>query len=424
MITVTPETSYKIVHRSQNTLFCEHGNGGVCRDENGVLYAVASGMRMQQIDPFGTLCMYVSRDGGAKWSPSVVIRESYTDDRDPAILYLGDGKLMVTWITLPATLYMGSMYQSIKNATDRNTAGPVMGMLASYPYLPREQMEGGSYYMISDDYGVTWSEPCKMPIVSPFGPMLCANGALLWMGEECFSGDAELKGHLAVYLSVDKGQNWEQVSILPLAEEQILSDPCIVELPNNRLFATVHAHAGSTNEDGKVVYHGHTLYTTYSDDYGKTWSDWRCLHVSGAPGHLLLHSTGALICTYDRWVAPATLQALVSYDNGFSWEEEYLLAERADTQHGTPVTVEMEDGSLLTVFKAKCDGDNYSSVLAATWKLNPRPEPEIVEPEAEPEAGEIEAEPVAEVEAEAEVEVEAEVEAEAEAEVEAQEQTE
>ena len=56
MITVTPETSYKIVHRSQNTLFCEHGNGGVCRDENGVLYAVASGMRMQQIDPFGTLC--------------------------------------------------------------------------------------------------------------------------------------------------------------------------------------------------------------------------------------------------------------------------------------------------------------------------------------------------------------------------------
>jgi hypothetical protein len=216
--------------------------------------------------------------------------------------------------------------------------------------------------------------------------MICDNGALLWMGEECYSGDAALKGHLAVYLSVDKGQTWEHLSTLPVAEDQILSDPSVIELPNNRLFATVHAHEAETDEMGKTVYHSHTMYTAYSDDYGKTWSDWRCLHVSGAIGHLLLHSTGALICTYDRWVAPYTLQAIVSYDNGFSWEEEYLLAERADNVHGTPVTVELEDGSLLTVFRAKAQGDNYSSQFTVTRKLNPRPEPQIVEDPAEEEA--------------------------------------
>ncbi|MBE6698375.1 MAG: exo-alpha-sialidase [Ruminococcaceae bacterium] len=377
MTNVIPETVHTLVHRAQNTLFCEQGKGTLCRDENGTLYAVVSGMRMQEVDPFGALCMYVSKDGGQKWSPPIVIRQSYSDDRDPSIVYLGNGRLMVSWMSFPATAYLGTMFQGIKNAASRNSTGPIMGMLSSYPYLPREQMSGGSFYMISDDYGMTWSEPVKMPFFSPFGPTRCQNGGLIFAGEECFSGDEQLKNTLGIYVSVDNGDNWEFVALMPELENKDMgiSAPHIIELPNNRLFATVHANQGSLKDpSGNVVYHDHTLYTTYSDDYGKTWSDWRCLHVSGAPGHLLLHSTGALICTYDRHVAPFKKIALVSYDNGFSWAEEYTLAEDGDGGFDHVSTVEMPDGSLLTMYRGICDGDAFHSTVCTAWKLEPHPE--------------------------------------------------
>ncbi len=46
---ITPERKHGIVNRATNTFFEMQGWPSVCRDENGVLYAVASGMRMGHV---------------------------------------------------------------------------------------------------------------------------------------------------------------------------------------------------------------------------------------------------------------------------------------------------------------------------------------------------------------------------------------
>ena len=146
-----------IVNRTQNSIFSYQGWPSVCRDENGTLYAVASSFRTSHICPFGKTAMYVSRDNGKSWTPPIVINDTYLDDRDAGIVYLGNGKLLLTWFSHPAEVYAsGRYFGAIRNAPSPIEAGAVLGMLGGYPYIPKELARGGSFIRISNDYGVTW----------------------------------------------------------------------------------------------------------------------------------------------------------------------------------------------------------------------------------------------------------------------------
>jgi len=60
---------------------------------------------------------------------------------------------------------------------------------------------------------------------------------------------------------------------------------------------------------------------------------------------------------------------MVSRDLGKTWEE-YILDERSDSYDlGYPSTVELGDGSLLTVYYQHFPGDSYCSILSTRWKL-------------------------------------------------------
>ena len=96
----------------------------------------------------------------------------------------------------------------------------------------------------------------------------------------------------------------------------------MLELPDGRLFGAIRAQ-------GSGVPHGFSIYTTVSCDGGKTWSDLKCTDVSGSPPHLLLHSSGALICAFGRREAPFGERAMISHDLGETWSDEYILDERA-----------------------------------------------------------------------------------------------
>ena len=107
-----------------------------------------------------------------------------------------------------------------------------------------------------------------------------------------------------------------------------------------------------------------------SADGGRTWSVWRCLNISGSPPHLLKHSSGALVCVFGRREAPFGERAIVSYDNGETWADEYVLDDRAnDGDLGYPASVELDDGSILTVYYQKFPGDGKCSILYTKWKL-------------------------------------------------------
>ena len=74
MTLIRPEVEYfRITKDKHNKFFKYNGWPSVCRDERGVLYAVASSMRMSHVCPAGKNCMWLSYDGGTTWTKPFVI---------------------------------------------------------------------------------------------------------------------------------------------------------------------------------------------------------------------------------------------------------------------------------------------------------------------------------------------------------------
>ena len=84
----------------------------------------------------------------------------------------------------------------------------------------------------------------------------------------------------------------------------------------------------------------------------------------------MLHSSGALICTFGRRVPPFGEYAMVSHDLGKTWSEEYVIDDNTDNRDlGYGSTLEMADGSLMSVYYQRCPGDDYPSILYTNWRL-------------------------------------------------------
>ncbi len=375
---ITPEVTHGIISRRVNTSFPYHGWPTVARDENGVLYAVASAFRAGHVCPFGKTAMFISRNNGKTWTPPIVINDTYLDDRDAGILYMGNGRMLVTWFTHPADLYQNDYYDEINSWSPWPVKAASMGMLAGYDHLSEEERKGGSYVRVSEDYGVTWSEKIRIPVSAPHGPCLCRDGSLIYLGSEMHSYGELPEKTIAAYKSCDGGYTWQKAGEVVLPEDipsSCFSEPHVIELPDGRLFGLIRAQGKEVRDgcfecpDGEMRY-GYTMLFTVSEDSGKTWSVPEYSSINGAPGHLMLHSSGALILSYSRREKPFSERAAVSYDLGKTWEDDYVIDDRPwDFDMGYPSTVELDDGSLFTIYYQKLDGEAINNVLCTHWNL-------------------------------------------------------
>ena len=362
------QISHGIVNRVQGSMFCYQGWPTVAKDENGVLYAVASGFRISHICPFGKTVLYTSHDGGNTWSCPTVINDTYLDDRDAGILYMGNGRMLVTWFTHSAKAYHTKYQKPIKNWTPEYATGTVKGALEDYEKLPEEERLAGSYVRVSEDYGRTWSEKIPVPVSAPHGPTLCKDGSIIYLGRSNYAADRETvrsehsENHL--YRSRDGGYHWEyESSVTPpawLGEGERLVEPHVLELPNGTIL-------GAFRVGGRKPF---SIALSTSLDGGKSWGEVICTGVSGAPPHLMLHSSGALICSYGRREAPYGERAMISYDYGKTWSEEYILdTQERSSDLGYASTVELEDKSLISVYYQRFGSDAYPSILYTKWSL-------------------------------------------------------
>ena len=371
MKTIHPQAFHGIVNRVQGSLFAYQGWPTVARDEQGTLYAVASGFRASHICPFGKTVMYISKNEGKTWTPPIVINDTYMDDRDAGILYMGNGRMLISWFTHAAHAYQTRWYESIQRRATPATYDATLGLVNSYRHLPEEDGLAGSYIRISEDYGVTWGETIRIPISAPHGPTLCRDGSLIYLGLEMYAPDRKtplVGGKVSLYRSTDHGYTWSRVSDVTapawLRDGEWLDEPHVLELPDGRIL-------GAFRIEGRKPF---TIATTASSDGGKTWSELSCTDVSGSPPHLMLHSSGALICSFGRREAPMGERAMVSYDLGKTWDSLYVLNECVTKGEdlGYPSTVELDDGCLMTVYYQRYGEDTTSSVLYTKWRLQDR----------------------------------------------------
>ena len=86
--------------------------------------------------------------------------------------------------------------------------------------------------------------------------------------------------------------------------------------------------------------------------------------------HLMRHSSGAIICSYGRREEPFGQRVLISYDDGKTWSKDAELRSNFEWDMGYPCSVELADGSILTVYYQRLPGDVGNSFLYTRWTLD------------------------------------------------------
>lgn len=172
--------------------------------------------------------------------------------------------------------------------------------------------------MVSADGGSTWSPPRRMPVSTPHGPIRLRCGDLLCMGR-------------------------------PFGKWVTLSRP------------------DATLDDSGIP--KFSMVQTQSDDGGRTWSAPVPLRFHGSPPHLIRHSSGILILSYGYRQAPLGQRVAFSRDDGATWDHDWILRDDAHGDVGYPATVEMDDGSLFSVYYQQVAPGEKCSILWSRWKM-------------------------------------------------------
>lgn len=362
----------------------------VVRDENGTLYAGAS-LRRSHVDPFGAIAFYVgevSEDGNVSWSEPQVIYDSPVDDRDVGLVYLGDGKMVATFFTIGSSQFLTGDYKDRNKYWGGCTDDQRNAKIESWNDLDEKYSRKESrFVIISNDYGKKWSDPIEVPFSSPHGPSLMKDGTLICPNLSDASGGT-YKEIFSTYISTDCGITWTKqpdVRLPELPSGQEYSEPYVIQLSDGSFLA------GVRSEESGVKGSTYSIWTMKSLD-GINWTTAKKIPgVVGAPAHFLELSNGAILLTYSYRVNPNRgVRGRISYDGGLTWDTEelvlssiyysdndidkiinaYKIYKQPDL--GYPSTVELDDGTLITVYyQAANKSDSTASLLYTKWELLP-----------------------------------------------------
>ncbi|MFT5523169.1 MAG: sialidase-1 [Pirellulaceae bacterium] len=324
-----------------------HGWPTLARRSNGELVVVCSGGRVAHVCPYGQVEIIRSKDDGKTWTWPRVLLDGPIDDRDAGVLETAKGSLLVTTFTSNAYESGLAKNEEWKSLHER---------------IPAEarRTELGTWMIRSTDGGVSWSARYDSKLNSPHGPVQLKDGRLLYAGKNLWRDEVRV----GVCHSTDDGQSWEWLADIPTREGDLLKN-----------YHELHAIEAA---DGTIVVHirnhnsnnsGETLQTE-SKDGGKTWNQPHPIGVWGLPSHLLRLSDDRLLMSYGHRRKPFGNQARVSSDNGATWSSPYSISKDGlGGDLGYPSTVQLADGSLITVWYERMSQGPMAVLRLAHWSL-------------------------------------------------------
>ncbi|MEC4673464.1 MAG: sialidase family protein, partial [Nitrospirota bacterium] len=210
------------------------------------------------------------------------------DDRDPSIVELANGTLIINFFRLDRET--GQLFLTVSQSLDK---------------------------------GENWCSPQDISFPS-FSEGLATSDAIVEMA----SGDLVMAvygkaddGKSGAYLvrSNDGGMTWPVVTGLALCQAPIFEEPAIVLHPGGRLIAFLR-----TDNRGLGY-----IYRTESADEGYTWTSPERLDLWGYPADLFALKNGSVLATYGYRQFPAGVRYCQSTD-GQSWSIYHERILRAD----------------------------------------------------------------------------------------------
>ncbi len=320
--------------------------------DKNTLGLVCSGFRLGHVCPFGKVVMAKSTDEGKTWTQPTVIIDTKLDDRDGGILSDENGFVMVTSFNNTIALQ-----QNYANNTQKSDPTYRYHDLVS-AYLEHVTLEEQAKYLgstlkISHDFGVTFGEVKKVKISAPHGPIMLKNGRILYIGRT-FTEDPNhpVPDRIECH-EIDKTGKTTFLGAIPnIIEEHgplVACEPHAIECEDGRIL--VHIRMDRIHQNANLG--SFSTWQSVSSDGGKTFSVPKPLlsFRGGAPAHLLRHSSDTLISVYGHRSQPFGIRAMLSKDDGETWDIDYTLTDNSPTfDAGYPATIECQDGSLLTVY--------------------------------------------------------------------------
>ncbi|MFK5923548.1 MAG: sialidase family protein [Verrucomicrobiota bacterium] len=330
----------------------------VARRKNGQLVVTWSGGRVGHVCPFGRVEMMTSHDDGKTWNWPRVLLDTDIDDRDSGVMETATGTMIVTTFTSLAYL-RGDAYKKKPS------------WMAAHARIQDDKVREaqlGEWAIRSTDGGLSWSKPIDTIVNSPHGPTQLADGRLLYVGKQLWKGPVDSwseKKKIGVAESSDDGKTWKWLADIP-------------SRPGDKVNAAYHELHAVEAADGTIVAQirnhnkngaGETLQTE-SKDGGKTWSVPHSIGVWGLPSFLTRLKDDRLLMTYGYRRKPFGNQARVSDDNGKTWSDPITISDDgASGDLGYPSTVQLDDGSLVTVWYEKMKESPNAVLRQAHWKL-------------------------------------------------------
>ena len=297
----------------------------------------------------GDVVMLRSKDGGKTWSDKKMIGAvKNMDEREGCGIQLNDG-----------TIIVGVYYNNLYNPD--GTYGPYFNWKKQVlEPIVRDSSKPtlGAYIITSNDNGYTWTEPSfidtkDMPFSNLEGPtdapIEMPDGSIL-MGLIGYNPYGQAGNTAAVMVrSTDKGKTWKYLSTIASDPGKKLGgfmEPGIVKTKSGRIVAALRNHGIDQ-----------AIWTTYSDDAGKTWAAAEKTAMIGHPVDLIQLSDGRIMASYGIRTGPHTrpggIRACFSNDNGKSWDINSEIQLRNDFLNwdiGYPESLELPDGRVLTVY--------------------------------------------------------------------------
>jgi sialidase-1 len=324
----------------------------ITKTSSGELLTVFSGNRDGHVCPYGIDQIISSKDNGETWSEPKTINNTPLDDRDAGILETKSGTWLVSWFT--------SLAFDNERSYSRNPE-----WRRHREKINEETVEKwlGNWTRRSLDKGKTWEEPVKQLVTAPHGPIELNDGRLLYVGTTTINEEY----CLAVEESKDDGISWQLLSKIDIPENESItpySEPHVVEMSDGKLLAMFRYHPSDRSKS--------FLRQTESYDGGKTWSVTHKTNIWGFPPHLLLLKNGWIVLSYGVRKIPYGERACISKDGGESWDiDNEILISMSDTEDlGYPSSIQLDDGSIITIYYQIDKKGEKTSLMQTHWKLN------------------------------------------------------
>jgi hypothetical protein len=314
-----------------------------------------------------------SHDLGATWSPPEVT---------PDYEWHGVETAGLTWLGADTVLLSQWQFRWLPLALARKRAATEelrlpadwAGDMLDAPHLDRgaalagraERLtpwargSGGTFVHVSFDRGRTFEQTVRLD-TAPYSGGYGMRGALVLPSGELVLPLSDVPSYRRVFVvrSKDRGLSWSAPSEVAAQDGRWFEEPALVRCPGGRIVGLLRENRS------------HSLHQVVSTDDGHTWSEPAPTPIHGYPPHLLGLPDGRLLCVYGHREPDYSIRAVVSVDEGRSWETDRTFVVRGGLPTkdlGYPSSVLRPDGRIFTVYY--CQGeDGVTAIEGTTYSL-------------------------------------------------------